>query len=618
MRVWALASYGSILALTACSAQESASPPEVDTNTATGNDAVRVENQVDQRPEASRLVSEPEVGRRLQRNPQLSRTRLNVSSPSPTRYRSEDLRARLERIRAQRQQVLGNVSSRTTPQLPSPTPAATNPNAKPRPSSADPRPGALPEGPQRTSQQVITPLNIPDRPLSAVPQPEAAAVSAQPSIAFNQTQAGEFSLEPQPSSLPLHEGQEPQPSPTARPGHRGYSAQHSGNSPDLTPPAHLATNYDNGSAATVDNPRNHLTARLSNNAFADLANNTESAESAAADVLAQETYDEANNRSNASPIDATAMEQEAAGNAPDTQLTAAVEPAHRHHRASPTISLSPTGNGSPQLHSSTVPLTPRFSTLRGTANPTSRQTTGEQPAVTTTSGSEPRTSADILAAITSEIEIPASSNRDVSRPEDASHPDSLPLHSNTTVTQRSDLSLYSNSQGRETGNIELNQAPQGTEGAIGNDETVSFSETLDLPAEATTKLPQRLAYNGRNAIDFSDSVRLPVPVQSDQSRSTNPAHEPSHMGSAPSAATIARTSASDMCDRSRLTASLLAGGKAKSTDHLEQATADHLSADTAESIDKLCSGATNPLAQSNPEAATAGTPIPGNVESPTR
>lgn len=122
MRVWTLASWGGILALTACSSNHS-SPPAAEAGHPLEDEAIQVKNQAKPKTTISPSVALPEIqtsqslrGTTRAGSPQLTSSRSSRASV-PNRQTSELLRARLERIRTQQARVRS---------LPAPSPVANN------------------------------------------------------------------------------------------------------------------------------------------------------------------------------------------------------------------------------------------------------------------------------------------------------------------------------------------------------------------------------------------------------------------------------------------------------------------------------------------------------------
>ncbi len=123
MRVRTLASWGSILALTACGSNHS-SPPVAEDTQPLEDEAIQVENQAQLEATITPSVTAPETGTRQSAginesapSPQLTRSRSSRASVSNGQT-SKLLRARLERIRTQQAKV---------PDLSAPSPISSNP-----------------------------------------------------------------------------------------------------------------------------------------------------------------------------------------------------------------------------------------------------------------------------------------------------------------------------------------------------------------------------------------------------------------------------------------------------------------------------------------------------------
>ncbi len=136
MRVWALASCSGLLALAACSAEQS-SPPDLGTAPPDGNDAVEVNAQPGLRATASSPMARPELRSRLEgldrarfspRSPQASPVANRSGGAGQTLPQADQLRARLQRLRTQN----GARLSSNTPIATAPLPAALT-STPPRP-----------------------------------------------------------------------------------------------------------------------------------------------------------------------------------------------------------------------------------------------------------------------------------------------------------------------------------------------------------------------------------------------------------------------------------------------------------------------------------------------------
>ncbi|MBE9108946.1 hypothetical protein IQ273_05885 [Nodosilinea sp. LEGE 07298] len=199
MRVWALASCSGLLALAACSAEQS-SPPDLGTAPPDGDDAVEVNAQPGLRATSSSPMARPELPSRQggldrarfsprsqQSGPQASR----ASSAGQTLPQADQLRERLQRLRAQH----GSRLSSNTPIATAPLPAALT-STPPRPV-----PQEVAEQPSETrpiDNAIATPGLEPSlRPVgvTALPTPPRPNVAA-PELGLSSTASTAIDLGP--------------------------------------------------------------------------------------------------------------------------------------------------------------------------------------------------------------------------------------------------------------------------------------------------------------------------------------------------------------------------------------------------------------------------------------
>lgn len=233
MRVWALASCSGLLALAACSAEQS-SPPDLGTAPPDGDDAAEVNAQSGLRVTSSSPMARPELRSRQggldrarfsPRSPQASPVARRSGTTGQTLPQAEQLRERLQRLRAQQ----GARLSPNTPLATTPLPAAlTSTPPRPVPQAADEQPPEMRpadntititrptfEPWQRSAEAAVLP---PPRPNVAAPElglPSAAstAIDLGPVAATNR--ADSYSV-----ALGRHQGystRSQQPAPTIIP-----------------------------------------------------------------------------------------------------------------------------------------------------------------------------------------------------------------------------------------------------------------------------------------------------------------------------------------------------------------------------------------------------------------
>ncbi|MBD2230905.1 hypothetical protein [Phormidium tenue] len=221
MRVWALASCSGLLALAACSAEQSSSP-----NPSTAppdGDAAEINTQPGLIATASSPMARPEVrprqviqsGYRL--NPTVGRASTTARSDGQTIPQATVLRDRLQRLRSQQGARLSPSTSVT---------AAPQPAALVRPNLSQPK-TEIPENPafnvtqgNTFSTQGIAPLPTPSRPTPIIPEANPSAVNTPgfSSAALNPAQSA--------SAARTY--------PIAPLGHQGYSTRPQQQAPVLT------------------------------------------------------------------------------------------------------------------------------------------------------------------------------------------------------------------------------------------------------------------------------------------------------------------------------------------------------------------------------------------------
>lgn len=177
MRVWALASCSGLLALAACSAEQS-SPPDLGTAPPDGDDAAEVNAQSGLRVTSSSPMARPELrprqggldrARFSPRSPQASPVASRSSNTGQTLPQAEQLRERLQRLRAQHGSRLSSNTSIATAPLPA-TLTSTPPRPVPQTAAEQPseiRSEALPAPPSNVG---VIALPTPPRPNVAAPE----------------------------------------------------------------------------------------------------------------------------------------------------------------------------------------------------------------------------------------------------------------------------------------------------------------------------------------------------------------------------------------------------------------------------------------------------------------
>ena len=180
MRVWALASCSGLLALAACSAEQS-SPPDLGTAPPDGDDAAEVNAQAGLRATASSPMARPELrprqgvldrARFIPRSPQASPLASRSGSNERSLPQADQLRERLQRLRTQH----GSRLSSNTPIATAPLPAAlttTPPSPVPQ-AAVEPSPETLPNTSVKVlsgspSEGAVTALPTIPRPMSQGP-----------------------------------------------------------------------------------------------------------------------------------------------------------------------------------------------------------------------------------------------------------------------------------------------------------------------------------------------------------------------------------------------------------------------------------------------------------------
>ncbi|MGG6237304.1 hypothetical protein ACQ4N7_01590 [Nodosilinea sp. AN01ver1] len=233
MRVWALASCSGLLALAACSAEQS-SPPDLGTTPPDGDDTAEVKAQPGLRATSSSPVARPELRARLDG---LNRARFSPRSTqaSPLASRSggagqtvpqaEQLRARLQRLRTQNRAMLSSNTPIATAPLPAAltaTPPRPVPQAAVEPPSEtilEARSAALPAPPSAAEATALPTL----------PQPNGARPNvAAPELGLSSTASTAIALGPVASARPTDSYS------IALARHQGYSARSQQPAPVIT------------------------------------------------------------------------------------------------------------------------------------------------------------------------------------------------------------------------------------------------------------------------------------------------------------------------------------------------------------------------------------------------
>jgi hypothetical protein len=252
MRVWALASCSGLLALAACSAEQSSTPNPVG-GSSDGNNAVQVNTQLGLTAPSSSSMARPEVGRRqVLHRPAVKPVSMARGVVGQTLPQSAQLRERLQRLRAQN-------SLRVAPNIPLVT---------------APIPAHLPQGaprPQPTPIEAGTPArNQSPSPVAPVIA-QGKGVSSSASIALptlpRPTLNSEASGVPQTSVDPVSPGTAADLGPLAAASlatsypiapqrHQGYSARSQQPAPVLAVPTAAQAERD-GSPVAAATPRLH-------------------------------------------------------------------------------------------------------------------------------------------------------------------------------------------------------------------------------------------------------------------------------------------------------------------------------------------------------------------------
>ena len=239
MRVWALASCSGLLALAACSAEQS-SPPDLGTAPPDGDDAAEVNAQAGLRATASSPMARPEL---RPRQGVLDRARFSPRSPqaSPLASRSgsnerslpqaDQLRERLQRLRTQH----GSRLSSNTPIATAPLPAAlttTPPSPVPQ-AAVEPSPETLPNTSVKVlsgspSEGAVTALPTIPRPNVTGPNVTGPNVAA-PELGLASSASTAIDLGPVASARPTASQS------TVLGRHQGYSTRSQQPTPVITP-----------------------------------------------------------------------------------------------------------------------------------------------------------------------------------------------------------------------------------------------------------------------------------------------------------------------------------------------------------------------------------------------
>ena len=600
MRVWALASCGGLLALSACSSDQSA-PTSTQADSPAGTDASQVDALSQREVALSPSVAEPETNNGIvlpgvdvpQRRPAGS-GRGSVAAP-PQAQSSELLRTRLDRIRAQRAQLVAKTGataiSGTLPQpqvagatKPTTTEVVVHPSL-PKPNS--PLPGLT----AATPNAVGAPTVPVDLPAPTVPQPGAAS-NTSPNVSNH--------------AVPLARIDSP-----------------GGNAEDLRSPTLQAASPPRSASADVADPRRHLHHSRSSNISLE-------PDQAVAVAI--------HGRGHSGSLEPVVSEADPA--------LASAEADHRGEIAAVRQDQAPTQRPQSSISARVQPaptqgtLRPQFSDGASVGHSLDAET--DSPKEGPAAGAEAVNQADVPDSDSNPDTWVRSQNPTHGHGAEGhvSHaPLSLPLH--TTEAGRIATPV--------TDDVDATAAePHDRSGAI--DRAGDPLEPTDKTAPTVSPDAVRRHQVGAAASFHSPEIQLTPSTPQPGVQPTDAGGSVSHRqgaevselapllpgeispdlsvsaGDAALGGQAPQPQAKDLCGLGGASAiggakppPLVTAGALLPTESQNQAAAipeDHQRGTLSRS--KTCSGATKPLAQMIPDAATAGTPIPGMVESPTR
>lgn len=591
MRVWALASCGSLLALTACSSNQSV-PPVTEGDQPAGEDGSQVDAQSTRKVNASPSLPAPETGAArpldrlsgatLGRNPSALTQR--TLSELPSRQTSELLRARLDRVRAQRSQTLGPVTQ--TPGV-SGVQAEANPGGAPAAQATVASRRVIP-----TAQQVVTPLPSPGTPILTA---TLGATPVSPPGNANTPARSPF-LEPvEPAGTSALDLTQTSQSAVASRPHRSSNLQHLSGSPGIALDINSPLLTEQGGTVSHGNgavPGQHRSA---------------GAHSSTANLVAAST-----SATQPAPSQATSTNR--------VEAYQRVGQGHQQSLLSAQAQLTPTQANQPRFSGTPLELDRGASSLHGGNGPEARADSlpaaRSAPSTGVLSRSAPGTAPSAPIA-----------------PQVSSLPPSLPLHEGQQRSSQAVPSLAAASApirpdpvSPDIGVPQENSGfPVHSQPSVPPLVTLSAGSTVDLVARVTEhggSIAPAVAPHGLRDLGFAETIRLqpealllslaerqesgqsadvlkrqttPVCVNQAVAEDANLDTEAGH-----GALTTVSTTAAE--------------GGLYPLPLTELPTAPSTSFNKA----KVCPTGTKPLAQIIPEAATAGTPIPGRVESPTR